>query len=1508
MAQSSANTMLLSAGKFLDSIGVNTHVGYAWAGYNNASLVSQSMTYLGVTTMRDALGSSPAAQPVLAALADSGFKFDFIVSSSTPAGGANALNAYVDALESFAKAHPGSIVALEGLNEANVQKFTYEGSSSMSAAGKFQQDLYLALKAEVVLKDIPVYNLTLGHNNTTDYAALGDMSAWSDYANAHAYVSTNSTVSAALSASLVPAKTSAGTAPTVITETGYTTLASAAEVGASETAQAKSILNTLVAAFERGVEKTYLYELFDRGSDPANIDKEAHFGLFRLDGSPKLAASAIHNLTRILADDGTGTAQPTTMLGYDLAGLPAGGGSMMMAKSNGAYDLVVWAAPKVWDDANDKDIVNAVQPVTVHFADTQAKVYVYDPLGGSSPIATYTNVQDIVLPISDHPLIVEIGGPGPLPPEQVVTPAAVSGTAAEIVADLAMLNASTTLESITLTDGKPLPVASAATLAFIIANYQTALSKIDGEHQFSIVQTAPTWQKTEIYDAAGHLVSTTNAGLTNGIIFTQQTKFTDGTVDTVNFSNGVKANETIHYANGSKETFKFGITGLDYASEHSSYDANGKLLSFERLHSDATPAYREVYSAGHKIVSWYDAKGVITTQKDWAPDGSLTSQVYVGGVLSRMFVTNADKTGMNATYDIKGQSYVTEVQKLDASGKVYEVIRSHADGTLDYTFLLKADGSKTTTLYDAKGHKLNAVTVEADGDRFTDIFNATTGALTRQIIQTAAGDYTTKAYTAGVLTSINAAHPDRSTDVTLFDAQGVMTKMTHQEASGYIKTQLYVDGALSRLFITNADKSSENTTYNIKGQSYVTEVQKLDAAGKVIEVVRSHADGTLDYTSLLKADGTKIVTVYDAKGHKLNAVTIETDGDRFTDIFNATTGALTRQIIQTAAGDYTTKAYTAGVLTSINAAHPDRSTDVTLFDAQGVMTKMTHQEASGYIKTQLYVDGALSRLFITNADKSSENTTYNIKGQSYVTEVQKLDAAGKVIEVVRSHADGTLDYTSLLKADGTKIVTVYDAKGHKLNAVTIETDGDRFTDLFDAASGALTRQILQTAAGDYTTKDYTAGVLTTVTAAHADGSSDVTLFDVNGAMTKTTHQEANGYTKTAIYSDGVLSRLFVTNADKTSENTSYNIKGQSYVTETQKLDAAGKVVEVIRSHQDGTLDYTSLLKADGTKITTVYDTTGHKLSTVTVEADGDRFTDLFDAATGNLTRQIEQSTNGDVTTTDYKAGVHASTTVVHADGSKEIDLFDANGILTKSTQQEANGHTETSIYVDGALSRLFITNADKTSENTTYNIKGQSYVTETQKLDAAGKVVDVARSHADGTPDYHWTLASDGTRTTTTYDAAGSRVAETIVHPDKSTDVFKFVVAGQPGAVQHEVYDTASKLTITDITNADGTHKVYAQTTGVTLHGSDGDDAVQMFGGGSFVFTHGNDKIVNFHADDLAANHDVIQVSKSLAVNFEALQLTKIGSDTLVAFNDHDSVLLKGVSLTQVTAADFLFA
>src|SRR5260370_8247948 len=104
------------------------------------------------------MAGSPSAQPVLDGLAAAGFKFDFLVPSGVPATGSAGLQQYIASLDQFEAAHPNSIVALEGLNEANIQPFSYNGSSSMPAAAQFPQPHSPPLNTSPPFSTLPIYD------------------------------------------------------------------------------------------------------------------------------------------------------------------------------------------------------------------------------------------------------------------------------------------------------------------------------------------------------------------------------------------------------------------------------------------------------------------------------------------------------------------------------------------------------------------------------------------------------------------------------------------------------------------------------------------------------------------------------------------------------------------------------------------------------------------------------------------------------------------------------------------------------------------------------------------------------------------------------------------------------------------------------------------------------------------------------------------------------------------------------------------------------------------------------------------------------------------------------------------------------------------------------------------------------------------------------------------------------------------------------------------------------
>jgi hypothetical protein len=1105
----SSNQSVLSASAFTSSIGVNTHVSYAWGGYNNLALVEADLKYLGVTSLRDGLTNIPAAQPVLDGLASAGYKFDLGVSSSIPASGAAGLQQYIQALDAFQAKHPGSIIALEGLNEVNLQAFSYNGSSSIEAAAQFQQAYYAAIKADASLAKLPVYNLTLGYTDPTDFAKLGNLGASSDYANSHAYVSTGTTPAAALSSALNLASSVSPGDPSVITETGYTTLSTTPFLGVNESVQAKSILNTLMDAFKDGVGKTYLYELLDRNSSSSDTNAQSHFGLFYDDGTPKLAATAVHNLTTILNDDGKGSGQPTTPLNYTLSNMPDSGNSMVLGKSNGAYDLVVWAEPKVWDPKTNTEISNPSQTVTVQLDAVHQSIKVYDPTGGTDPIATYSNVSSFTIPVSDHPIIIEIDGVARA--SSGGTQAAdVIGTAAQIVAELADLSVSTTLHSITLTDTHVLPVASVSTMNYIISHYGNALAAIQGGYSFSVTTSTTSWSKTQFFNASGTLTGTQTSNFSNGVITSKSLVNVDASSDTVLYSAGVKSQETIVSANGAKQTIN--------------YNPDGSISSETVVGSDKT----------------------------------VTTSVYANGLKSKVYATNADGTHTNTFYGITGQAYATQILTTKADGTVTSVTNLHADGTTQYTKVANADGSTTTDLYSSAGHKTSEVRNYTDGSSLTSNYNGS-GVVTQTIAKSANGASTTTNFSAGVQTSVYITTADGTKETKLFTS-GVITSDLVQKTDGSSSMTVYASGVKSKVYVTNADGTHTNTFYNITGQPYTTQIQKTKADGTVTAFTNLHADGTTQYTKVVNADGSTTTGQYDSTGHKTTEIVNYANGSTLTSSYNAA-GAVA-QTVAKAGGNTTTTNYSSGVKASVYIVSADGSKESDLYTA-GHLTSTLVQKTDGSSSTTVYSNDIKTATYDTHADGTHTNTFFNVAGKAYTTEIQQTKADGTITSITDLHADGSLQYTKVINSDGSVTTDQYDATGHKTTEVQNYANGSSLTSTYDT-TGSVTQTVAK-ASGNTTTTNYSSGVKTSVYVTNADGSKDTQTYS-NGKIASDFAQHTDGSSSTTVYADGVKTKMYVTNADGSHDNFYFNATN----TEHDSYNTAGNLAYVDILNSDGT--------------------------------------------------------------------------------------------------------------------------------------------------------------------------------------------------------------------------------------------------------------------------------------------------------------------------------------------------
>jgi hypothetical protein len=157
-----------------------------------------------------------------------------------------------------------------------------------------------------------------------------------------------------------------------------------------------------------GDAKTYLYELLDEQSGDGAA--WGNFGLFTSSGAPKPAATALHNLTTLLADKG-GAFTPGT-LGYSLSGTQSSDHTMLLEKSDGTFWLAIWNEARLSGPSSPTTITVPNHTVTLNLASTAGTVQIFDPLSGTTAQKTLSNVGTVTVSVPDHPILIEIAHGG----------------------------------------------------------------------------------------------------------------------------------------------------------------------------------------------------------------------------------------------------------------------------------------------------------------------------------------------------------------------------------------------------------------------------------------------------------------------------------------------------------------------------------------------------------------------------------------------------------------------------------------------------------------------------------------------------------------------------------------------------------------------------------------------------------------------------------------------------------------------------------------------------------------------------------------------------------------------------------------------------------------------------------------------------------------------------------------------------------------------------------------
>lgn len=393
-----------SASDFLGSLGVVTHIDSGSAQWTNAPMLLNQLSYLGIFNLRDG-APFDFALPTFTTLAQAGIRFSILEANVYSFDQTGQVNAARDVARAHALevAVPGSVIAFEGTNEYTTNQYWLNGAGS---SGDLSWGLGDAAALELAVRADPLFvNTPIIAPSAIQLDSLPDFSTYVNGSNAHIYGNIAENLGDRIVNSVAFARASAPNEPVYITETGISTsgYGTSSWGVTDEDTQAVINVNALLTGFASGAKMTFLYELMDE-PNASNI-QEQHFGLFHADGSPKPAATAIGNLTHLLADGGA-NASPSS-LDYELSWMPWSASSMLLQEGDGTFDLVIWNGRAVLHDGT-QEVPPPTSPLLLTLGQSASSIRVFDPIAGTTPLASFTNVSTLNLDLSANPLIVEI--------------------------------------------------------------------------------------------------------------------------------------------------------------------------------------------------------------------------------------------------------------------------------------------------------------------------------------------------------------------------------------------------------------------------------------------------------------------------------------------------------------------------------------------------------------------------------------------------------------------------------------------------------------------------------------------------------------------------------------------------------------------------------------------------------------------------------------------------------------------------------------------------------------------------------------------------------------------------------------------------------------------------------------------------------------------------------------------------------------------------------------------
>lgn len=408
---------------FLDGFGVSTRMEDP--GYNNnwslsaAASLENMINYLGngrITTIREWTGSN-INPTFLAQVAQNCGVAKYILPIDGWLTGPGYYQNVLNLIASFVTNYPNYVQALEGV-------FASDVTSNLQAAAQFQPTIY----NEAHALGLPAYQMS--STTDTDYNKFGTPAA--DIANISVFPyydpngGTLDSIGGAdgyLYAMLQNAKSTTPSVPFSVCSfgwqsfpTGYTPPTTTGIV--DEATQAAYVLEFIFSAFKFGATKYIYSELLDTISGTSYEDSGDTYGLFNLNGNPKQAAVAIHNMYQLLYDAAnTATTFTPGKLNYAVANKPSiyggytntGYQDAVFQKSNGEWWVIMWNEQQR-NTVGGNNVPIAVSPVnvTMSFTGAKSQVTVYDPILGTNPVLAKYSASSVTISLPAYPIFVQV--------------------------------------------------------------------------------------------------------------------------------------------------------------------------------------------------------------------------------------------------------------------------------------------------------------------------------------------------------------------------------------------------------------------------------------------------------------------------------------------------------------------------------------------------------------------------------------------------------------------------------------------------------------------------------------------------------------------------------------------------------------------------------------------------------------------------------------------------------------------------------------------------------------------------------------------------------------------------------------------------------------------------------------------------------------------------------------------------------------------------------------------